>query len=61
MYLTVKQQVKHLSKSKEPYLNKNNALALDLGVNNLVTVVSSNGKSFIIDGRRLKSINQWYN
>jgi IS605 OrfB family transposase len=42
-------------------LNPNNALALDLGINNLVTAVSSNGKSFIIDGRRLKSINQWYN
>ena len=37
-------------------LNTNNALALDLGINNLVTAVSSNGKSFIIDGRRLKSI-----
>ena len=42
-------------------LNKNNALALDLGINNLVTAVSSTGKSFIIDGRRLKSINQWFN
>jgi IS605 OrfB family transposase len=42
-------------------LNTNNALALDLGVNNLVTAVSSQGKSFIIDGRRLKSINQWFN
>ena len=42
-------------------LNKNNALALDLGINNLVTAVSSNGKSFIIDGRKLKSINQWFN
>lgn len=42
-------------------LNKNNALALDLSINNLVTAVSSNGKSFIIDGRRLKSINQWFN
>ena len=42
-------------------LNTNNALALDLGINNLVTAVSSNGKSFIIDGRRLKSINQWFN
>lgn len=42
-------------------LNKNNALALDLGINNLVTAVSSVGKSFIIDGRRLKSINQWFN
>jgi IS605 OrfB family transposase len=42
-------------------LNKNNALALDLGINNLVTAVSNNGRSFIIDGRRLKSINQWFN
>ena len=42
-------------------LNKNNALALDLGINNLVTAVTNSGKSFIIDGRKLKSINQWYN
>ena len=42
-------------------LNTNNALALDLGINNLVTAVSSNGRSFIIDGRKLKSINQWFN
>lgn len=42
-------------------LNTNNALALDLGVNNLVTAASSAGKTFIIDGRRLKSINQWFN
>lgn len=42
-------------------LNKTNALAIDLGVNNLVTAVSSTGESFIIDGRKLKSINQWFN
>ena len=42
-------------------LNTSNALALDLGINNLVTAVSSNGNTFIIDGRKLKSINQWYN
>ena len=42
-------------------LNKTHALALDLGINNLVTAVSSNGKSFIIDGRKLKSINRWFN
>lgn len=42
-------------------LNQNNALALDLGVNNLVTAVSSEGRSFIIDGKKLKSINQWFN
>lgn len=42
-------------------LNTNNALALDLGINNLVTAVSNIGKTFIIDGKRLKSINQWFN
>ncbi len=42
-------------------LIRSNALALDLGINNLVTAVSNTGKSFIIDGRRLKSINQWFN
>lgn len=42
-------------------LNTNNALALDFGVNNLVTAATNEGKTFIIDGRRLKSINQWFN
>ena len=42
-------------------LNKNNALALDLGINNLVTAASNGGKTFIIDGKKLKSVNQWYN
>ena len=42
-------------------LNKINALALDFGINNLITAVSSKGRSFIIDGKRLKSINQWFN
>ena len=42
-------------------LNRKNALAIDLGINNLVTAVSSKGSTFIIDGRRLKSLNQWFN
>ena len=42
-------------------LNQTNALALDFGVNNLVTAVSSEGRSFIIDGKKLKSVNQWFN
>ena len=42
-------------------LNTTNVLALDLGINNLVTALSNNGETFIIDGRRLKSINQWFN
>nr|DAK27884.1 MAG TPA: putative transposase [Caudoviricetes sp.] len=42
-------------------LNINNALAIDLGVNNLCTCVTNTGKSFIIDGKKLKSINQFFN
>ena len=42
-------------------LNKQNALSIDLGINNLATCVTNRGKTFIIDGRRLKSINQLYN
>lgn len=42
-------------------LNSQQALALDFGVDNLITAVSNTGKSFIIDGKKLKSINQWYN
>jgi putative transposase len=42
-------------------LDKNNTLAIDLGVDNLCTCTTNNGKSFILDGKRLKSINQWVN
>jgi len=42
-------------------LNNQKALAIDIGINNLATCVTNEGKSFIIDGKRLKSINQWYN
>lgn len=36
-------------------------LGIDPGLNNWLTCVSNIGKSFIIDGRQLKSQNQWYN
>ena len=42
-------------------LDKNHALAIDFGINNLTTCVTSKGRSFIIDGKKLKSINQWFN
>ena len=42
-------------------LNENNALGIDLGINNLCACVTNTGASFIIDGRKLKSINQYYN
>lgn len=42
-------------------LDKTKALAIDLGINNLCTCATSDGGSFILDGRKLKSYNQWYN
>ena len=41
-------------------LDENHALAIDLGIDNLAACVTSKGNSFIIDGKRLKSINQWF-
>lgn len=42
-------------------LDKDKVLGIDPGLNNLLTCVSNKGTSFIIDGRKLKSQNQWYN
>ena len=42
-------------------LNKNEVLAIDLGISNLATCVTNHGKTFIIDGKKLKAVNQWYN
>ena len=35
-------------------------LAIDLGASNFATCIDSDGNSFIIDGKKLKSYNQWY-
>lgn len=37
------------------------ALGVDHGIDNWLTCVSNLGTSFIIDGKHLKSVNQWYN
>ena len=42
-------------------LDFNKALSIDAGINNLAACVTDEGRSFILDGKRLKSINQWYN
>lgn len=42
-------------------LDKNQYLGIDLGLNNLMSCVSTAGSPFIISGRKLKSYNQWYN
>ena len=42
-------------------VNKANFLSIDHGINNWLTCVSNIGASFIIDGKKLKSENHWYN
>ncbi len=43
-------------------LNKSNVACIDLGLNNLTTVVNNKGfKPFVVKGKVVKSINQYYN
>jgi len=42
-------------------LDKNNFLSIDMGLNNLMTCVSSVSPSFIMNGKPLKSYNNYYN
>jgi IS605 OrfB family transposase len=41
--------------------NIQKSMAIDLGISNLATCVTTDNESFIIDGKHLKSINQFYN
>lgn len=42
-------------------LNEDNALGIDIGVDNLATCVPTNGTPFILNGRGIKSINHCWN
>ena len=42
-------------------LNQSNVLSIDHGLDNWLTCISNVETSFIIDGKHLKSLNQWYN
>ena len=42
-------------------ININKSMAIDLGISNLASCIVTNNESFIIDGKKLKSINQFYN
>jgi IS605 OrfB family transposase len=42
-------------------LDPSKVLGIDHGINNWLTCISNAGTSFIIDGRHLKSMNQWFN
>lgn len=47
--------------SMEWTLNQQHVLAVDFGVNYLAACVTNHGKSFLIDGKWLKSRNHWFN
>lgn len=42
-------------------LNPDHCLSVDIGLDNLAACVDSNGTAFIVDGRRIKSINHYWN
>lgn len=42
-------------------LNRENSLAIDIGLDNLATCVTNFGTSFLMDGRKIKQINQKWN
>ena len=46
---------------EELNVNSDNIMAIDLGVENLATCASNVETPFIMDGRKLKSINQYWN
>jgi len=57
-------EVEYIYKGEENVktdLNENNIVGIDLGLNNLATIVANTGSSMIIDGKKIKSINQYYN
>ena len=55
-------EVIYEKKEQDLNLNKDNVLSIDLGLNNLCSCISNVGiKPFIVNGRIMKSFNQWYN
>ena len=48
-------------KDKDMLYDNNRYAGIDLGINNLATVTSNVSKSYIVNGKPVKSINQYYN
>ncbi len=49
------------TEAKDNKLNQENVLAIDHGLDNWLTCISNVETSFIVDGKHLKALNQWYN
>lgn len=55
-------EVIYEKKEQNLNLNKDNVLSIDLGLNNLCSCINNVEKQpFIVNGRIMKSFNQWYN
>ena len=48
-------------KDKDMLYDNNRYAGIDLGINNLATITSNVSQSYIVNGRPVKSINQYYN
>ena len=59
--LSKKEGVQKSEPSKKVDVNDDSCLALDLGIDNIVAAVSSNGDAFLVNGKELKSRNQFFN
>jgi transposase, IS605 orfB family len=46
---------------KKETIQSNHSLAIDIGINNIATCVTTNGEKFLINGKPLKYINHNYN
>ena len=54
-------EVVYEKKEEDLHLDKSNILSIDLGLNNLCSCISNVGKPFIVNGKIIKSFNQWFN
>ena len=54
-------QYTYILEKQEYKLNDDEALSIDLGIDNFATCVSTLGEAFILDGKTIKCINQWSN
>ena len=52
-----------INKSMEikEHVNINNSISIDTGINNLMTIYNPTGEQYIIKGKKMKSINEFYN
>lgn len=54
-------EVQYEVKEEKADVDKKKVCCIDLGLNNLCTITSDQHKPILVNGRPLKSINQWYN